>query len=133
MSRRATVPGWHFLVFLTLLAFKNSFQGALPPMVDQSLFLASSSPPDVDGLTSTAIWANCWVSNDGCDLPTPSSCSTSAILLIISSALRGVCDAGDGGALVTRAPLLFSLHILPHGSSTLSFCPSLPSWVSPLF
>ena len=108
ISQRATVPGQYFLVFLTLLAFKNSFWGALPPTVDQSFFLASSSPPDIDGLASTAIWANCWVSNDCGDLPTSSSHSTSAILFIISSASGGVCGAGDVGCTGDEGPFAFS-------------------------
>ena len=126
---RATVLGKYFLVFLTLLAFKNSFQGALPPMVGQSFFLASSSLPNVDA----AIWANCWVANDGGDLPTPSSHSASAILLIISSAPGGVCGAGDGGALVMRGPSLFLLHVPLHRFLIPSFCPPLPFWGSPSF
>ena len=55
ISQRATVPGQYFMVFLTLLAFRNSFQGALPPAVGQSFFLAGSSPPVIDGPASTAI------------------------------------------------------------------------------
>ena len=86
ISQRATVPGWYFLVFLTLPAWRNSFQGALPPMVSWSFLLAGSSLPDVDGPTSITIWANCWVSDDEGNLPTPSSCCASTILLIISSA-----------------------------------------------
>ena len=44
ISQRATVPGWYFLVFLTLPAQRNSFQGALPPMVGQSFLQTGSSP-----------------------------------------------------------------------------------------
>ena len=57
ISQRATGPDWYFLVFLTLPAWRNSFWGALPPMVGQS-FLLTGSSPEADGLASTAIWAN---------------------------------------------------------------------------
>ena len=103
ISQRATVPGWYFLVFLTLPAWRNSFQGTLPPMVGWSCLLAGSSLPNIDGLASAAIWVNCQVSNDEGDLPTPSSCSASAILHIISSAHSGASLAGVGGAPVMRA------------------------------
>ena len=99
ISQRVTLPGQYFLVFLTLPAFKNSFWGALPPIVGQSFFLAGSSPPDVDGPASVAIWAHCQVGNDCGNLSTPSSHSVPAICLIISSAPRGVCGAGDGGCM----------------------------------
>ena len=78
ISWRATVPGWYFLGFLTLPAWRNSFWGALPPTVGQSFLLAGSSSPDLDGPASVAIWTNCWVSDDEGDLPTPSSCSTAS-------------------------------------------------------
>ena len=55
ISQRATVPGWYFLVFLTLPAQRNSFQGALPPTVGQS-FLQTGSSPKADGPASAAIW-----------------------------------------------------------------------------
>ena len=60
---RATVPGWYFLVFFTFPAFRNSFHGALHPMVGQS-FLWAGSSSEADGPASAAIWANCWVGND---------------------------------------------------------------------
>ena len=99
ISQRATVPSWYFWVFLTLPAFKNSFQGALPPMVGQSFFLASSSPPNVDGLASAAILANCWVGNDCGNLPISSSHSASTVCFIILSAPRGISCARDGGCM----------------------------------
>ena len=55
ISQRATVTGWYFLDFFTLPACKNSFQGALPPTVGWSFLQAGSSPPNLDGLASTAI------------------------------------------------------------------------------
>ena len=64
ISWRATVPGWYFLVFLTLPAWRNSFQGALPPTVGWSFLLTGFSLPSVDGLASTAIRANCQVGDD---------------------------------------------------------------------
>ena len=63
ISWRATVPGRYFLVFFTFPAFRNSFCGALPPMVGWS-FLQAGSSPEADGLASAAIWANCWVGDD---------------------------------------------------------------------
>ena len=47
--------------------------GALPPTVSQSLLLACSSPPNIDGLASAAIWANCWASDDSGNLPISSN------------------------------------------------------------
>ena len=52
--QRATVPGQYFLVFFTFPALRNSFWGALPPMVRWSFLLASFSPK-TDGPASTAI------------------------------------------------------------------------------
>ena len=83
--------------FFTLPACKNSFWGALPPMVGQSFLQADSSLPNLDGLASTTIWAKCWVGNDDGDLPNPSNCPASSILHNISSALGGASLAGDGG------------------------------------
>ena len=44
ISQRATVPGWYFLAFFTFPALRNSFWGALPPMVGWSFLLTGSSP-----------------------------------------------------------------------------------------
>ena len=55
ISQRATVPGQYFLVFLTIPASRNSFWGALPPMVGCSFLLTVSSLPSVDGQASAAI------------------------------------------------------------------------------
>ena len=101
------MPGWYFLVFFTFPAWRNSFWGALPPTVGQSFLLTGSSLPDIDGLASAGIWANCWVSDNKGDLPTPSSCPASTILLIISSACGGASLAGVGG--YTGNEGLFSL------------------------
>ena len=49
--QRATVPGQYFLVFLTFPALRNSFWGALPPMVGQS-FLLTGSYPKAEGPAS---------------------------------------------------------------------------------
>ena len=84
ISQRATVPGWYLLVFLTFPAFRNSFWGALPPMVGQS-FLWAGSSPEADGLASAAIWTNCWLSNDDGDQPTSASLLTSSTHPTISS------------------------------------------------
>ena len=66
ISQRATVPVRYFLVFFTFPALRNSFWGALPPMVRQS-FLLTGSSPKTDGPASAAIWANCWVGDDDGD------------------------------------------------------------------
>ena len=76
ISQRATVPGQYFLGFFTFPTVRNSFWGALPPMVGWS-FLAAGSSPEADGPASTAIWANCWVGDDDRDQPTSSSCLAS--------------------------------------------------------
>ena len=96
ISQRATVQGQNFLVFLTFPAWRNSFWGACPTAV-WSFLLAGSSLPDIDGLASAAIWANCQVSSNEGDLPTPVSCSASAIWHTISSACGGASMAGVGG------------------------------------
>ena len=95
ISQRATVPGRYFLFFLTFPALRNSFQGALPPMVGQS-FLLTGSSPEADGPASAAIWANCWVGNNDRDLPTPSSCLASSTCLSASSNLFSSSLAGEG-------------------------------------
>ena len=82
--QRATVPGWYFLVFLTFPAWRNSFQGALPPMVGQSFLLTGSSLPKADGPASVVIWANCQVNNNR-DLPTSSSHLASSTCFSASS------------------------------------------------
>ena len=137
ISQRATVPGQYFLVFLTLPAQRNSFCGALPPMVGQSFLLTGSSLPKSDGLASIAIWANCWVGNDDSDLPTPSSHLASSTCLSASSILFSsfLMDegflAGDGwctgeGASILSLPALSSA---PWTRATTSSHPSYPSWV----
>ena len=118
ISQRATVPSQYFLVFLTLPAWRNSFQGALPPTVGWS-FLLTGSSPKADGPASTAIWANCQVGNDDSDLPPSSShlaSSTcpSASSIVFSTSLAGEGFlAGDGwctgeGASFPSLPALFS-------------------------
>ena len=61
ISCRATVPGQYLWGFLTFPALRNSFWRILPPMVGQSFLLTGSSPPDIDGPASAAIWAKCQV------------------------------------------------------------------------
>ena len=95
ISQRATVPGQYFLVFLTLPAWRNSFWGTLPPTVGWS-FLAGSSLPSIDGLASTAIWANCQVSNYEGDLPTSSSCLASSTHFSASSICFSTSLPGEG-------------------------------------
>ena len=98
ISWRAMVPGWYFWVFFSFPAVKNSFLGALPPKVGWSFFWAGSSPPDIEGLVLVATWTNCWDGDSCGDLPASLSCSTSAILLLISSWSEGVSGAGAGGS-----------------------------------
>ena len=95
ISQRAIVPGWYFLVFLTLPAWRNSFWGALPPMVGGS-FLQTGSSPKADGPASTAIWANCQVGNDDSDLPTSSSHLASSTCLSASSTVFSTSLMGEG-------------------------------------
>ena len=95
ISRRATVPGQYFLVFFTFPALRNSFQGALPPMVGWSFLLAGSSPK-ADGLASAAIWANCWVGNNYGDQPTSSSHLASSTCLSASSTVFSTSLMGEG-------------------------------------
>ena len=95
ISQRATVPGQYFLVFFTFPAWKNSFWGALPPMVGQS-FLLTGSSSKADGPASAAIWANCWVGNDDGDLPTSSSLLASSTCLSASSNFFSSSLTGEG-------------------------------------
>ena len=95
ISQRATVPGQYFLVFFTFPAWRNSFQGALPPTVGQSCLWTGSSPK-ADGLASAAIWANCQVGNDDGDLHTSSSCLASSTCLSASSTIFSTSLMGEG-------------------------------------
>ena len=79
-------------------------QGALPPMIGQSFLQAGSSPPNIDGMASAAIWANCQVGDNSSDLPTCSSHSAFSIVLFISSQLGGVSCTGIGGPPMLEVP-----------------------------
>ena len=118
ISQRATVPGWYFLVFLTLPAWRNSFQGALPPTVGRS-FLLTGSSPKADDPASVAIWANCQVGDDDSDLPTSSSHLASSTCLSASSNVFSTSLVGEGflagdgwctgkGASFLSLPVLFA-------------------------
>ena len=96
ISQIATVPGWYFMVFFAFAAWRNSFLGALPPMVGQSFLLTGSSLPKADGPASAAIWANCWVGNNDGDLPTSSSCLASSTCLSASSICFSFLLVGEG-------------------------------------
>ena len=141
ISQQATVPGWYFLVFFTLPAQRNSFQGALPPMVGQSFFLTGSSLPESDSPASTASWANCQVGNDNSDLPTfsshlASSTHLSASSILFSSSLTGEgILAGDGWCTGEGASILslLALFSAPWTGVPTSPCPSYPSLVLLLF
>ena len=129
ISWRAAVQGWYLLGFFTWPAHKNSFWAALPPTVGLSFLHTGSSPPNLDGLASTAIWTNCQVGDDDGDCPTPSNCSaTSPISLPPLSWVRHPW-LGMGGEL-ERGP--FSLPLLVSSvwfwTLTLFSChPSSPS------
>ena len=118
--QRATVPGRYLLVFLTFPAFRNSFHGALPPMVGRS-FLWAGSSPKADGLASTAIWTNCQVGDDDGDWPTASSLLISSTHPVISSSIcttslmgeelltgEGWCT-GEGGCFLVTSSFLACL------------------------
>ena len=130
ISQRATVPGQYFLVFFTFPALRNSFWGALPPMVGQSFLLAGSSPK-TDGLASAAIWANCWVGNNDSNLPTSSSHLASSTCLSASSTIFSTSLAGEGflageGWCTGEGGLLPFFAIFLQSSFVLStFLPSL--------
>ena len=129
ISQRATVPGQYFLVFLTLLAWRNSFQGALLPTVGWSFLLNGSSLPNVDGPASTAIWANCWVSNKKGNIPTSSShlasstCFYTSLLGEGSLAGDGWCTGEGGLHPFSARTFLASLDLKTHLS--LPFSPFL--------
>ena len=65
----------------SLFWLRGISSGALPPTVGQSFLLAGSFLPNVDGLASAAIWANCWVGDNSSDLPTSPNFSGSSTLL----------------------------------------------------
>ena len=88
------MPGWYLLVFFSFPPLRNSFCGALPPMVGWS-FLQGDSSPKTDGPASAAIWANCRVGNDNGDLPTPSSLLASSTRPFISSNICSTSLAGE--------------------------------------
>ena len=92
------VPSWYLWGFFTFPTFRNSFWGALPPMVGQSFLLASSSLPNIDGPASTAIWANYQVGDDSSDLPTSSNFSVSTFLLSISPGVGRASTSCNGGS-----------------------------------
>ena len=88
------MPGRYLLVFFSFPPLRNSFHGALPPMVGRS-FLRGDSSPETDGPASAAIWANCRVGDDDGDLPTPSSLLASSTRPFISSNVCSTSLAGE--------------------------------------
>ena len=106
ISWRATIPGQYLWGFFTLLAFRNSFWGALPPTVSLSFLLAGSSLPDIDGPASATIWANFWVGDGSSNLPISPNFSASVILFSISLGVRGVSTSGTGGLPALGVPLV---------------------------
>ena len=133
--RRATVPGQYFLVFFTFPALRNSFWGALPPMVGQSFRLTGSSP-ETDGPVSTAIQANCWVGKQWQWLThflQPSSLLYPPLSLFhhLLHLPRGWGISGWGGVVYWRGGLLPFFAIFSWSSFVLNFSfPPPPSLVS---
>ena len=140
ISQRATVPGWYFLVFLTLPAWRNSFQGALPPTVGQSFLLTGSSLPDIDGPASHSHLGQLlgwqwwrWPSHilqPSCLLHLP-LCFLHPLLHLLSFWVRapwlGMGGEWEKGASILSLPgPSWSLLI----SRPTSCNPSPPSWVS---
>ena len=120
--RSSVLPGQYLQVFFTFPAFRNSFCGALLPMVGQSFLLAGSSP-EADGPASAAIWANCQVGNDDSNQPTSSSWLASSTHLSASSNVCSTSLMGEGllageGWCTGEGGQFFSLH----------FFPFLPPW-----
>ena len=142
ISQRATVPGWYFLVFLTLPAQRNSFWGALPPMVGWS-FLQTGSSPEADGPASAAIWANCQVGDDDGDLPTSSShlasltCFSASSNVFSTSLMDEGFPAGDGWCTGEGAsfPWLLALSVPPSsGAPSSPLSPFLElAWFVPFY
>ena len=89
---RASIPSWYFWGLFNIPAFRNYFCRPLPSTVGQTFLWAGSSPGDVNGSTSVAIWVNCWVGDDPGDLPTSSDFLTSILLLSTSPGVKGLCS-----------------------------------------
>ena len=128
---RATAPGQYLWGFFTFLALRNSFWGALPPMVGWNFLLASSSPLDVDGQAYAAIWANCWVGNDLVTSTHPPTSLHPPFSSPSHLGLEGASTPGTGGstsaggstgAACTSAHVFISRAFLPTPSRA-SFCP----------
>ena len=60
--------------------------------------LTGSSPPNINGLASVAIWANCQVGDDSSDLPTSSSLLVFTLLLLTSPGVGGASSVSTGGS-----------------------------------
>ena len=114
-------PWLVLLGLLQLSSCQEFLPGALPPAVGWSFFWAGSSPPDIKGLASVAIWANCWDSDNCGDLPASSSHSASATILLISSWSGGI-SLLELGVYWCRGPLRMALgcHSGPYLSNSFS-------------
>ena len=93
--QRATIPNQYLWGFFNCPAFRNSFQGALPPMIGQSFFWAGSSSADIDGPSLAAMSANCLIGDDSGDLHTCSSFFTSSPFAPPHLGLGASSVAGD--------------------------------------
>ena len=126
--QRATVPSQYFMGLFTFPAFRNSFLGALPPTVGQNFLLAGSSPPEMDGLTSTAIWSHCQVGDDSGDLPASLRLSTSSTHCASSSWVEACSISRAGAPPVVGFPCL-----LLHSTLILTCRALLPSPICGVF
>ena len=95
ISWRAAIPGQYLWGFFTLPAFRNSFWGALPPMVSLSFLLAGSCPPDIDDQASTASGLTV---GSVMTLAISPKFSTFTLLLSISLRVGGTSISGTGGS-----------------------------------
>ena len=131
ISQRATVPGRYLLGLLTFPAFRNSFCGALPPMVGRS-FLWAGSSPEADGLASAAIWTNCWVGNNDSDRPASTSLFASSTrpntpsITCATSLVGEELLAGEGWCTGEGGCFSFTSSFLAHLASHLPCLLSLP-------
>ena len=89
------------LGLLHLSSLEEFLLGTFASHGRSELLLACSSPPDIDGLASTAIWANCQVGNDSGDVPTSSNFSASSTLLSSSLWVGAYSTSGTEGSAGT--------------------------------
>ena len=114
LSPASTSRAFHFS------GLKEFLLGSLTSTVSWSFLLAKSSLPNVDGLASAAILANCWVGDDSGDLPTSSNFSPLPSSFLFCLGLEGLhirywrfCSTGGStGAACTSAHVFISRAFL---------------------